>query len=252
MRANASETSVLVIGVIAVISACASTVPPPGGSPAPSSSPPRADGAIFYRPYKESANNLLYNLLFCDDLALFRTKDQMPPSGALGVLLSSNPRPEDVVRIDEDEKEESRLRILAFNYLRSNRVKVPMAEVLGVVVEVPVGGGLDTLAVFVDGRIRYINHSGKVAIFESSSPAMDDDRRALIHASADAAAKIGPWDKPRRPPPTAGRVRLTFLVSDGLYFGEGPSSAIQQDPIGGPVLQAATQLLMKIVIATTT
>jgi len=36
---------------------------------------------------------------------------------------------------------------------------------------------------------------------------------------------------------------MTFLVSDGLYFGEGPFNALQKDPLGGPVLAKAAQLL---------
>jgi hypothetical protein len=158
---------------------------------------------------------------------------------------------EDVERIARDESEETRLRILAFNYLRSRNATVPARQVLGVVVEVPLDGGLDTLAVFVDGRMRYINHSEKVAIFEATPPTMEDERKRLMRASVDAVAKIGPWNRPRLPPPVAGNVRLTFLASDGLYFGEGPFSAIQRDPIGGPVLLTASGLLMKIVNATT-
>jgi hypothetical protein len=210
-----------------------------------------ASAPTFHRPYKESASNHLYNLIFCDDLALFRSKDSKPPTGALAVLLSTNPRTEDVERISKDENEESRLRILAFNHLRSKNMRIPKRQLLGVVVEVPLDGGLDTLAVFVDSRMRYINHTGKLAVFEATPAAMEQDRKKLLRASAAAITKIGPWEKPRRPPPTEGNVRLTFLVSDGLYFGEGPFSAIQQDAVGGPVLLAATELFMKIVSATT-
>jgi len=206
---------------------------------------------VFHQPYKSDANNFIYNLLFCDDLTLFRPKDAAPPTGALAVLLSPSPGVGDVERIAKDEKEESRLRILAFNFLRANKRAVPSRQILGVVVEVPLEGGLDTLAVFADGRMRYINHSEKLAVFEATPGAMEADRQKLMRSSADVVAKIGPWDKPRRPPPVEGNVRLTFLVSDGLYFGEGPFSAIQHDPIGGPVLLTASELLTKIVSAAT-
>jgi len=106
------------------------------------------------------------------------------------------------------------------------------------------------LATFVDGRIRYINQAGKLAIVEDLPADMKGPQSALVKAGEAAIRKIGPWDKPRRPPPTAGSVRLSFLVSDGLYFGEGPFEAISRDPIGGPVLQAATQLLTAVTRAT--
>ncbi len=48
-----------------------------------------------------------------------------------------------------------------------------------------------------------------------------------------------------------GNIRMTFLVSDGLYFGEGPMAAIQQDPMASPLIAAATQLLVKVVKETT-
>lgn len=42
-------------------------------------------------------------------------------------------------------------------------------------------------------------------------------------------------------------MHLPAMESDGPHFGEGPFSAIQQDQIGGPVLDAATQVLTGIV-----
>jgi hypothetical protein len=61
--------------------------------------------------------------------------------------------------------------------------------------------------------------------------------------------RIGPWDKPRRPPPPKGSVRMTFLVSDGLYFGGGPLSAIQRDPLAGQVYASAVRLLHLVTAA---
>ena len=59
--------------------------------------------------------------------------------------------------------------------------------------------------------------------------------------------QIGPWDQPRLAPPTAGNARLTFLVSDGLYFGQGPMNVLQADAKGGPVLREAGALLTAVV-----
>ena len=70
-------------------------------------------------------------------------------------------------------------------------------------------------------------------------------RQALV--AQPVVNKIGPWDKQRLPPPKAGNVRMTFLVSDGLYFGEGPFAVLQQDSLAGPVLSKATQLLLRAV-----
>jgi hypothetical protein len=42
-------------------------------------------------------------------------------------------------------------------------------------------------------------------------------------------------------------VRLTFLCTDGLYFGEVPMSVFQRDARAGPIIHAAGQLLQQVV-----
>ena len=36
---------------------------------------------------------------------------------------------------------------------------------------------------------------------------------------------------------------MSFIVSDGLYFGEGPMQALMGDGLAGPLLQAGVGLL---------
>jgi hypothetical protein len=68
-----------------------------------------------------------------------------------------------------------------------------------------------------------------------------------MQTSKPIVAAIGPWDKERLPPPEEGNIRMTFLVSDGLYFGEGPMGAMQQEPLASPLVSAATNLLLRLV-----
>jgi len=76
-----------------------------------------------------------------------------------------------------------------------------------------------------------------------------DDKKAneittkLFENSQNIVKQIGAWDKPRRPQPTKGKVRITFLVSDGLYFGEGPIDVLFNDPMASPALTTATELM---------
>ena len=98
------------------------------------------------------------------------------------------------------------------------------------------------MAAYSDGRIRYFDRTGKLAVFEATSAAVADQARQLLAASRTAIEHIGPWDRARLPPPPNGNIRMTFLVSDGLYFGEGPVSAMQQDPVGAPVIRATRKL----------
>ena len=76
------------------------------------------------------------------------------------------------------------------------------------------------LAAFPDGRVHYINHSEKMSIFEGSPPEIESRIKDLIAASQPVLTRLNPWEKARLPPPAQDIVRLTFLVSDGLYFGQ--------------------------------
>ena len=66
-------------------------------------------------------------------------------------------------------------------------------------------------------------------------------------ASQNVVDRIGPWDQDRLAPPGENQVRMTFLVSDGLYFGQGPFDVLENDTIGGPVIAKATSLLEALI-----
>lgn len=202
-----------------------------------------AGGAEFYKPYAASHVNSLYNLLFCDDLSLFQKESKAKDVAPWATLFAENPDYAALEGIAQNQDEESRVRVLAYNRLRAAGRPVPAKNLLGVIVEVALPQGLDVLAACPDGRARYLNHSGKVAIFEGGPPEVVALAKELVTTSQVLVNKIGAWEKSRLPPPRTGNVRLTFLVSDGLYFGEGPFQGLQKDPLGGPVLSKATQLL---------
>jgi len=59
--------------------------------------------------------------------------------------------------------------------------------------------------------------------------------------------QIDPATEPRRAPPTADLTRMTFLVSDGFYFGEAATDDMYADRLGGPVMGNAAVLLAMLV-----
>lgn len=199
------------------------------------------------RPYKDNTINLIYELLFCDRLDLFRDKYQGIQGSPWSTILDDNPDLEAVSRIAEDDTQESRVRMLAFNLLRAANKEVPQKVLFGTIIEMHFPDGLDTLAAFADGSVRYINHTGKSAIVDSTSTVFEEDIQRVIATSKPIIAAIGPWDKARLPEPKKGNVRLTFLVSNGLYFGEGPMDVMQKEKMAAPLINAATSLLMKLV-----
>ncbi len=199
-----------------------------------------------FTPYKKEAFNHTYNLLFCDNLELFRTENNKP-QGPWETLFAASPDSAGLLAIAEDESQESRLRVLAYNRLREKKEPVPPKKLLGVIIEVGLENGLDVLAAFPDGRVRYINHSEKMSIFETSPPEIQTKIRKLLDASQPVVEKIGPWEKARLAPPRTGTIRMTFLVSDGLYFGQGPIDAMQREAMAGPIIAASFGLLQAVV-----
>lgn len=119
------------------------------------------------------------------------------------------------------------------------------AEVLGVVVEIPIDDRHDVLAGYRDGTARYLNHSGRVAIVDDPT-AFASVVAALVDAGQGLADRIGPWDRPELPPLPPGHARLAMLTREGFRFGQGPEAALLGDAIAQPVLAAATALLVAI------
>jgi hypothetical protein len=203
-----------------------------------------------YTPYASQAANDIYNLLFCDDVAAFAPLPGQKPTPWQAVLLAKASDVPALRALAADPSEEGRVRYLAFARLRSAGQPVEPKQLLGVIVEVPLAGGLDTLAAYSEGGVRYVNQSGKLLFIEgvaSFRPLVDN----LFAAAQPIVAAIGPWDKPRRAPLARGQIRMTFLVSDGFYFGEGPLEAMQREPTAAALIGRATELLQTVVAAPT-
>jgi hypothetical protein len=205
-----------------------------------------AAAAPPYSPYSDASANGIYNLLFCDTAEEFRHKPGELPAHWQSVLEAEPADLAALRALANDALQEGRVRYLAYSRLRQLREPVPAKRLLGVIVEVPLQGGLDVLATYSEGSVRYINQTGKLAFYErveSLNPLV----QRLISDSSQVVARIGPTDQPRRPPPRGESVRITFLVSDGYYFGEGSMKSIQQDALAGPVIQRAVELLQAAV-----
>jgi len=197
-------------------------------------------------PYADDATNLIYQLLFCDNLELFQkqhTGDLRPP---WTVLFNKKSSSTDLQALANDESAESRVRVLAYNALRARGEKSPDKILLGVILEVGMPEGLDTLAAFADGSARYINYTGKMAIVEGVPNPFQKEIKEVLDSSKPIITVIGPWDKDRLPPPSKGMIRITFLVSDGLYFGQGPTEQMQQERLANPVIISGVKLLRKL------
>ena len=210
----------------------------------------QADAIELPTPYDKESVNFMYNLLFCDEPSLFNKSGDGSPAYWEETLFVS-PNEKNVRALAENTNEESRVRALAYNWLRKNKKTLTKGILLGVIVEVPLEGGLDTLAAYSDGRVRYINQTGKLTVVElGGSVSIEKLAKELVEVSTPVVQKLGPWEKDRLPSPAAGNIRLTFLVSDGLYFGEGPLNIMQGEPMAAPIIRKAIELLQAVVNTT--
>ncbi|RYU92150.1 hypothetical protein EWM62_01540 [Mucilaginibacter terrigena] len=213
----------------------------------------KADMGIFdifktqTKPYKDPSTNLVYELLFGDNPDLYRNNNQQADIYPWDILYAETANKADLEKIIADIITPSRVKILAYNKLTNNGQASNKKELLGVILEIGLDGGLDVLASFRDGTARYINQTGKMIIWETSDTASNELTNRLFNDSLAIVNQIGPWDKPRLLPPKKNMVRITFLVSDGLYFGEGPIDVLFADPMAGPALSSAAELMKYLI-----
>jgi hypothetical protein len=145
---------------------------------------------------------------------------------------------------------ESRHYLQAWQFLRELGIEAPAAnakQVLGVVLEVVLEGGLDLVAAYADNSARYFNYSGKAIVWEGGTDLAGGEIQALLAQAQPVAAAIGPWKEARPGVPPVGQVRINLLTPSGLHFGQGDFGVLFQDPMGGPIL-ARGQALMQALI----
>jgi hypothetical protein len=154
-------------------------------------------------------------------------------------------------RIAATEGLESRQTLQAWHFLRQAGHQAPANQArlaLGAVAEMPMTSGHDLLAAYRDGTARYLNFSGKVAIWEDRSVAPVQAAIADCLTAAQAIADVvGTWDEPSIPPVGAGLVRVMALTPGGPRFGMGRYADLSADPMAGRFLTAAGVLLREIV-----
>ena len=145
---------------------------------------------------------------------------------------------------------ETRIFLQAWHNLRELGEKPPAdraKEVLGIVVEVGMPKGLDIVAAYRDHRARYFNYSGAGVLWERRDETLDVLIDELLQAGSVVANAIPPWTQPKPPEPKKGMVRINLLTPSGIHLGQGPTEALNQDAMGGPILSAAYGLMKRLV-----
>jgi hypothetical protein len=194
-------------------------------------------------PYGDASLDKIYEMLFCDDASLYRPDGAAATEYPWKELAADDVTDKQLEGIVNDPEVETRLRLVASRLLLGRGVPARERRLLGVIVEVAMDEGLDVLAAYEDGTARYINYSGKLIVWDAATPESDALVKAVFAAAGQVVGQIGPWEGERLPAPVVGNARLSFLVTDGLYFGEGPLQALAQDALGGGVINSGAALM---------
>lgn len=194
-----------------------------------------------HAPYPFARSNALYNLLFCDQPLAAVQRHGDTPFPVQAMLSDGNCEARTVLALAGDTAEDSRIRALAYRWLREHGHAVPARKLLGVVVEVADERGLTVLAAYSDGEVRYFDTAGRQTILDDWA-GVRQQVNALLFASRPA---IGPCKNERLPPPLSGNLRVSFLMSDGLYLGETPALPVNTSEYS-PLVAAATRLLQAV------
>ena len=195
---------------------------------------------------KEKNNNAvltdeLYDSLFADDPDVFiKLKDHPAISW---IYENKTPTLEELEVLAEDPSVESRIRFLSLYTALQGGIKINKKVYLGTIMEVPMNHGYDVLAFYSDKRARYYNYSGKTIIYEGGRSTIDNSIEKANSVSIQVCNQIGPWDKQRLAKPNGNIWRFTFLVSDGLYFGQGPLNSLNSDEMAAAMIRSGAEVM---------
>jgi hypothetical protein len=145
---------------------------------------------------------------------------------------------------------ESRIYLWAWTALRELGEAPPSEierEVLGVVIDVGLDLGLDTLAAYQDHSARYINQSGKIIIWDAPTPEMNSYIDALLEAAREIVRHTGLHNGPKPSAPGKDNALITILTPGGIHFGGGEMNTLYADPIGGPALDRGARLMQALI-----
>jgi hypothetical protein len=127
-------------------------------------------------------------------------------------------------QIEGDPFNESRVRLWAWNGLRELGVRPQKPEVLGVVIEMPIQHQTEYLAIYKDGRVRYINYTGSAGIWEAHSKKMDEVTANAISVAQEIITEEkyadGKYPEGRKRTDYTDSMRIDLLTTAGVFQTE--------------------------------
>jgi hypothetical protein len=187
----------------------------------------------------------LYNSLFADDPDDFM---KMKGHKAISWIYEDRtPTIDELESIANDNSIESRIRFLALYTALEFGLTISKKIYFGTIMEVPVEGGYDVLAYYSDLTARYYNYSGRAIIYEGGKAFVDNCIEKANSVAIQVCNVLGPWEKERLPRPRGDIFRISFLVSDGLYFGNSSIKEIGNDQAVSTIFRNGVEVMKALV-----
>ena len=108
-------------------------------------------------------------------------------------------------------------------------------EVLGVIIEVPMQDGYDTLSAYADGSARYLNYSGRAIFWDKSDATIKNLCRDFIQSAIPARSSAKPRNSNALPKSVA---QVTLLTRSGNFVIIAPPQS---------VMNSAAKLMIELI-----
>ena len=127
-------------------------------------------------------------------------------------------------QVADDERNESRMRLWAWSALRELGVKPAKTEVLGFVLESPMGNKTEYLAVYSDKTVRNVTGSNQLHVWTSHHPALDSAITVLLSDAGKMVKKYTLVHERSKAVPEY--MRCTILTTNGIYQADRTNASI--------------------------
>lgn len=183
-----------------------------------------------------------YELLFCDNSQLYKNEMTIPHY-PWDILMKRESDPDKILKIYQNKELETRPRIVACSLLNAMGVKVDNSELLGMVIEIHHKVGLDVLAVYNDGTARYINSNHQLIIWETNTERSTELLDKLFSLGNMALQGRQPLFVERGNLPLLGRIRFSYLTSQGIKMDEGSLQEVHSQSSLDFILQKGIEFM---------
>ncbi len=182
-----------------------------------------------------------------------------PKEGAWALLVGAlakwregkhNPAIELLLEITARPNLETRVLLWSWSALRSLGVYPDAreaSEIKGVVVQVPVERAVDVLAGYADGTARYVNHMGKIIVWDLPDGVISSLIQRLLHCSS-----VLPLDTSVSACDLPNLVRVTVLTIGGNHVLAIPLPSLPSDSPLNRVLSVGAELMANLIKRTGT